>query len=194
MCLNSHDNKWPNLSAVTHCRFWKKGVHTCGGSSCPYFHHSFLQEIPQGRFQQNPEKLVADCGGRRPSERPINGGGRDVWGGRKNTVKLPKSLINSPIIRCNYWKTFSDEVLNIYTHILCSFQSSHPIFLGGGQCCQCHLVWISFPKLEWLERLHNKGVKIVRWRTLTWPFSPRAKFVLLLRNTRDLLPSLRSND
>ena len=117
-------NGWIWAQSLTE-GFEKKG---CGGSSCPYFHHSLLQEIPQSRFQQNPEKLVADCGGRRPSERPINGGGRDVWGGRKNTVKLPKSLINSPIIRCNYWKTFSDEVLNIYTHILCSFQSSHPIF------------------------------------------------------------------
>ena len=37
-----------------------------------------------------------------PSEWAINGGGEErCLGGRKNSVKLPKSLINSPITRYN---------------------------------------------------------------------------------------------
>ena len=57
----------------------------------------FASELVPHQTCNISQKLrkIGLCGGRRPSAGPINGGGGDVWGRKENTVKLPKSQINS---------------------------------------------------------------------------------------------------
>ena len=67
------------------------------------------------------------------------------------------------------------HLVKIYPVVLSKIKkiSSKLVFLFLGLFPKLEQINVEyFPKEEWIESgVHNKGVKIARWRSLTWPFS-----------------------